>query len=101
MDPNKQFKRAEQSYLDYYYSLFDIRSSAAHGFGSISLRMTRRAAVLAQMFAFIVLIEYKKKHTLSEAAARTVLSFNRALLRDASTAWETKMTRGWNATRQV
>ncbi len=97
LDPYALFELAGESYLDYYYALFEERGEAAHGLGAHSLRMTRKAAVRAQTFAHIVLLEYFRKHSLPIAEASLKLGFNKKLLRQAARDWMTKLTRAENS----
>lgn len=76
INPDDKFTLTEQSYLDYYYDLFQLRNNSAHSFGQLSFQMKRQETIAAQSFAWIVIRDYYKKHCCTKEKSLKSLKFN-------------------------
>jgi hypothetical protein len=93
LNPDDLYVKAGKSYLEYYYDLFEIRNSSAHGLGDINFELTRESAIKAQCFAFILLREYYLKNALDKETAMERISFNRDLTNIEEQTVERKKTK--------
>ena len=94
IDPDDLFKKANISYLDFYYKLFfELRNPSAHSYGNIHYDLARKRAVEAQCFAAIIVQKYIDKHTIDNESAIDSLKFNRKLLDKVSKSMSTCMTK--------
>lgn len=80
------------SYLDYYYSLFNLRGNSAHCRGSLPFDLTRRLAVQAQTFAWNIVIAFFRKHRLAAEDVVEVLKMNQDLIESEPEIWSTPLT---------
>ena len=93
IDPNDLFKKANESYLDFYYELFfNLRNPSAHSYGNIHYDLARKRAVEAQCFAAVILRGYIKKNALNTEQAMNALSINREFLNRVKENMSTSMT---------
>jgi len=81
LNPDDKYELAGKSYLDYYYDLFSLRGFAAHSFGELSFNMKRIETIEAQSFAWIIIIDYYRKHSIDENKALQRMSFNLDMLK--------------------
>lgn len=86
------FKKAEMSYLDFYYKLFEMRNSAAHSYGTIPFDLERKQAVESQCFASLLLDGYILKNVLSEEEAIERIGLNIELLDKVDKSMSTQIT---------
>ncbi|WP_458626414.1 hypothetical protein [Winogradskyella sp. PC D3.3] len=80
INPDEEFKLTGQSYLDYYYDLFELRNNSAHSYGSLSFDLQRQETIEAQSFAWIIIGDYYKKNSISEDESLKALDFNIKLI---------------------
>jgi len=80
INPFDEYYIAEQSYIDYYYELFNIRGSAAHGLSSLPYDLRRKKVIQAQCFAFEIMRSYFVKNQVTEDKAVSSLKINKELL---------------------
>jgi hypothetical protein len=81
INPDDEFKKANRSYLDFYYFLIDsLRNPSAHSFGNIHFDLKRKNTIEAQCFAALILNSYIEKHTKEINEASKQLFFNQELL---------------------
>jgi hypothetical protein len=92
LSPDESFIQSGQSFLDYYYALFGIRGVAAHSFGQYSPKMSRMAAVQAQCFAWVILLEYFKKHRTSINESLKRLKYSRLVTKKPEFESVTQLT---------
>ena len=93
INPDDIFKKAEKTFLDFYYELFDkLRNPSAHSFGNIHYDLERKSAVEAQCFAAIIVREYVRKNIIDEASAIDALKFDKTLLGRVSDTMSTCLT---------
>lgn len=76
INPDEEYKLTGQSYLDYYYDLFELRNNSAHSFGELSFHIQRRETIEAQSFTWIIIANYFKKNSISEKDSLKALNFN-------------------------
>lgn len=94
INPDSIFKKANMSYLEFYYKLFfDLRNPSAHSYGNIHYELERNRTVQAQCFAAIIIREYFCKHMLNLEEAQKELHFNMDLLNRVDENMSTKLTK--------
>jgi hypothetical protein len=81
INPDEEYKLTGQSYIDYYYDLFERRNKSAHSYGELSFHMQRQETIEAQSFAWIILADYYKKKSIPEEDSLKALNFNTKLLK--------------------
>jgi hypothetical protein len=80
INPDEEFKLTGQSFLDYYYALFELRNKAAHSYGELSFHMQRQETIEAQSFVWIIISDYYEKNSISEEDSLKALNFNIKLI---------------------
>lgn len=92
INPDEVFKKAEMSYIDFYYKLFEMRNSAAHSYGEIPFDLERKQAVDSQCFASLLLDGYILKNIVSEEEAIKKIGLNMELLDKVNESMSTPIT---------
>lgn len=93
-DPDLTFEKAQISFFDFYYRLFDkLRNPSAHSYGKIHYDLLNRSKVEAQCFAAKILFEYIKTNAMDNTSACEKMLFNRELLSRVSKQMSTKRTK--------
>lgn len=92
VDPYEGFAPSGESYLDYYYRLFQLRGQSAHSLGNIPFELSRQLTIEAQSFAWEVLLSFYKKHGVPIEVAANELEIDVALVESEPTNWSTSRT---------
>lgn len=78
--PDDIYVVANQSFIDYFYYLFNIRGDAAHSLGDFPYDVSRRLTIEAQCFAWEVIYSYYHKNKIDKESAIESIKFNKELI---------------------
>lgn len=93
LDPDERFDNAGTTHLNYYYELFETRGRAAHSLGNLPFSVSRELTILAQSFAWQVLLSYFKRNSVSLVEAAKILEFEESVVNSEPADWSTRLTR--------
>jgi len=92
IDPDEKYEKANKSYFDYYYELFNLRIHSAHSIRDVQFDLERKKTILAQCFAALILKFYIENHVKSHEEIEKKYNFNTKLLNKVHQNMSTKMT---------
>ena len=93
LDPDERFDLAGTTHLNYYYELFETRGRAAHSLGNLPFSVSRELTILAQSFAWQVLLSYFRHNSVGLAEAVKILKFEESVVNSEPADWSTRLTR--------
>lgn len=93
LNPDSIFELENKTFLEYYYSLFELRANSAHSIGSASYELTRKLTISAQTFSWIILIEYYKKNRTKNELVFQQMNWNKELANKFDTNFYTDTTK--------